>query len=169
MATTIYMSTVDSDIDGADAADNGLVPSSAGLLFPSVLCLHLGLFLADLGTVGPARLADSAGRFRAGRFRLPRAGSYSGKPGVLRLLRSMCTGESACNVPGGPARPSGSEFFGFSGRTRGLADFVAPGFAFHGSTGVKWPSPSPLVLLRCGKKLDGVVSRNPAYSGYTVL
>jgi hypothetical protein len=34
---------------------------------------------------------------------------------------------------------------------------------------VKWQSPSLLALLRCGKKLAGVVSRYPVYSGYTVL
>src|SRR5262249_34356304 len=95
-------------------------PSSAGLLFPSGLCLHVGLFLADLGALGPAPLPDSAGRFRASRLSLPRASSHLGKARSASLVaQHRALASRRAMVPGRPDRPSGSELVGLPGRTWG--------------------------------------------------
>lgn len=67
--------------------------SPAGLLFPFVLCLHVRLLLADLGTPWPVPLPHRGGRFRTRRRAFLVLALTAGKPGVLRLLRSIVSGK----------------------------------------------------------------------------
>ncbi len=165
------MATIDSDPNGADAARNGLLTRHPLFLFFILSFILTWGYFWLIWT--PLRLPDSL--IALGGFG-PAASAFlvlaltSGKPGVLRLLRSIVHWRVGANwylvaLLGLPVL----NFLAFLVVPGVLADFVAPDLRLPRLYLVKWPSLSRLVLPRCAKKLGGVVSHNPAYSAYTVL
>src|SRR5262249_10339049 len=96
-------------------------PLSSILLFPSVLCLNVGLLLADLGALRPAPAPYTTGRVRASGFGLSRASRALGKTGSASFVAQHCALASRrALVPVCPAWASDSKFPGFPGGTRDL-------------------------------------------------
>jgi hypothetical protein len=101
-------------------------PSSAGLLLPSVLCLHLGLFCAVLGPA-TAPKNDFSRRCRANSLGLTHTSYHIGKirsASLIAQLRALASRRAM--VPGGCDRHCGYDVFGLRGRARGRLPISSP-------------------------------------------